>query len=148
MNSGSYTVKTLWSGFSVQFVRDAVLEAPIIRNHIFFDGMNWMGRAFNVDISGGSTPAAYDLSQNHPNPFNPSTTFSFDMKVKSRVTLKIYSVTGALVRTLVDEVKPAGSYKVTWDGTGERGSKVASGVYFYRMDTKEFTSTKKMVLLR
>jgi flagellar hook assembly protein FlgD len=64
------------------------------------------------------------------------------------VTLKVYNVAGQLVRTLVNGTKDAGSYAITWDGKNDRGSAVASGIYFYKMETKDFSQTKKMVMLR
>ena len=63
-------------------------------------------------------------------------------------TLKIYNVLGQLVKTLVDEPKERGTYEVIWDGKDENGNEVASGVYFYRLQTEDFTQTKKMVLMK
>jgi flagellar hook assembly protein FlgD len=70
------------------------------------------------------------------------------MKEKGLVTIKIYNVAGKLVKTLLNEVREAGSHKVKWHGENDRGSKVASGVYFYKMEAVGFTKTRKMVLLR
>ena len=64
------------------------------------------------------------------------------------VTIKIYSVTGQLVKTLVDEVKDAGFHAVVWDGANNAGAPVASGVYFYRMESTSFSATRKLVMLR
>ncbi|MCI0481417.1 MAG: T9SS type A sorting domain-containing protein, partial [Candidatus Dadabacteria bacterium] len=73
----------------------------------------------------------------------------FDLKEKGLVTLKVYNVAGQLVRTLVNEVRDAKiGHEVTWDGKNDRGGAVASGIYFYKMDTKDFSQTKKMVMLR
>jgi len=149
INSNDYTVRTMWFGFSFMYIRDAESVTPIIRNHIFKDVIAWFQNETNADITGDeTTPAAYGLAQNFPNPFNPATTIKFDMKAKGHVAIKIYNVAGQLVRTLVDEVYEAGHHQVTWDGTNNIGSKVASGVYFYKMETKNFSQTKKMVLLR
>jgi flagellar hook assembly protein FlgD len=62
--------------------------------------------------------------------------------------LAIYDVTGKLVRVLVNERRPAGDYRVEWDGRDRRGTPTASGVYFYRLEAEEFTATHKMVMLR
>jgi len=62
--------------------------------------------------------------------------------------LKVYNVAGQLIRTLVNGEKDANTYSVTWDGTNDRGGAVASGIYFYKMDTKDFSQTRKMVMLR
>jgi flagellar hook assembly protein FlgD len=64
------------------------------------------------------------------------------------VRIKIYNVAGELVRTLVDEMKNAGAYSIAWDGRNNAGSDVASGIYFYKMETKDFSQSRKMVMLR
>ena len=90
-----------------------------------------------------------ELDQNYPNPFNPTTTIGFTLRERSHVSLRIYNVAGQLVRTLVDEVRvPGVSHSIDWDGRNARGSSVASGVYFYRLVTKDATMTRKMVLLK
>jgi len=95
-------------------------------------------------------PKAFALSQNYPNPFNPSTTIAYDIPEGAdvNVRLNIYNMRGQLIRTLVNEVKSEGSYKVQWDGTDNYGRKVASGVYFYRITAGEFSKTRKMVILK
>ena len=93
-------------------------------------------------------PLVNALHQNHPNPFNPSTTISFSLRSHGHVSLAVYDVTGRLVRVLVDGFKEAGPHEVTWDGRGREGSAVASGLYFYRFETGVYTETRKMVLLR
>ena len=95
-------------------------------------------------------PRAFTLEQNFPNPFNPATTITYTVPVGGRVkvTLKVYSLRGGLIRTLVDSQKPAGSYTVFWDGTDEQGRKAPSGVYLYRIKAGDFSQTRKMVLLK
>ncbi|MBK9096980.1 MAG: T9SS type A sorting domain-containing protein [bacterium] len=83
------------------------------------------------------------LSQNYPNPFNPSTTISWQSPVSSWQTLKVYDLLGREVATLVDEYKPAGRYEVKFDA-----SHLTTGVYFYRLWAEEFTSTKKLILMK
>jgi serine protease AprX len=90
----------------------------------------------------------FELAQAFPNPFNPSTTIQFTVAEPTHVALAVYDVAGRTVKTLVDESKTADVYHVTWDGTDERGHRVASGVYFYRMNAGDFTQTRKMVLLK
>ena len=92
----------------------------------------------------------YELSQNTPNPFNPSTTISFTVpssteyySVLQNVTLKVYNILGNEVATLVDENKPAGNYEVKFDG-----SNLASGIYFYKLQSGSFAQTKKLLLLK
>jgi len=83
------------------------------------------------------------LSQNYPNPFNPSTKISFSITHPGLVTLKIYDILGTEIETLVYEEKPAGSYEINWNA-----SRLSSGVYFYQLKAGDFTSVKKMILLK
>jgi hypothetical protein len=94
-------------------------------------------------------PKDFSLSQNFPNPFNPVTTIPFALPSRSRITIKIYNIMGQKVKTLIDGTMDAGRHQVSWDGKDDRGLKVASGLYIYRMRTaggKNFSG--KMVLLK
>lgn len=98
-------------------------------------------------------PGEFDLAQNYPNPFNPATTIRFQLPPTGQaanrlVTLKIYDITGRLVKTLLRESLPAGYYTVPWDGTGERGEGVAGGVYLYRLSAGDYVKTRKMLLVK
>ncbi len=88
------------------------------------------------------------LSQNYPNPFNPKTTIVFSLREQGQVSLNIYDVKGRLVRTLVDRKLDANLHRVEWDGLGNNGSPISSGIYFYRIKAGDFTQTKKMLLLK
>jgi hypothetical protein len=90
----------------------------------------------------------FELHQNHPNPFNPSTTISYSLAKPELVTLTIYSITGQKVRTLADDVKGAGTHSVLWDGFNEDGKLMSSGVYFYVLKSASMVETKKMLLIR
>ncbi|KPK71175.1 hypothetical protein AMJ71_00890 [candidate division TA06 bacterium SM1_40] len=94
------------------------------------------------------TPKTYFLGQNKPNPFQMTTSISYALPHGSRVTLGVYNIVGQLVRTVVDEWQPANVYSVAWDGRDEHGREVASGVYIYRLETEDFTATRKMVTLK
>ena len=148
LNSPGQIVRTMWFGFSYQYIRDDKVAKPEDRFELAGDVFAWMNNVTNVDITPAYTPKSYNLAQNFPNPFNPSTSIKFDMKDKGFVALKVYNVAGQLVRTLVNGTKDAGSYTITWDGKNNRGGAVASGIYFYKMETKDFNQTKKMVMLR
>ena len=93
-------------------------------------------------------PSDFVLSQNYPNPFNPTTQIAFDLPTKSLVTLTVYNVLGQRVITLVNEKLAAGKYVADWNGRSSGGNEVASGIYFYRLHSEQFTQTKKMVLLK
>lgn len=95
-----------------------------------------------------SLPRDWALTQNNPNPFNPSTRISFDVPASSRVTLRVYNFLGQQVRTLVDAHLAPGTHVVEWDAKGPDGQPVASGVYLYRLVSGEFKQTRKMILLR
>ena len=86
---------------------------------------------------------SFALHQNFPNPFNPLTTISYNLKTNSKVELKVYDVTGREVAILVDGFSSAGEHSVEWDG-----SDLASGLYIYRLTTDSFSETKKMLLLK
>jgi len=89
------------------------------------------------------------LFQNVPNPFNPTTQISFDLAQNGRVALRIYDVAGRLVRTLIDKDMAAGrGYKEVWNGLDDQNLRVASGVYFYRLDAVGVSFTKKMVVMK
>jgi hypothetical protein len=89
------------------------------------------------------TPDKYELFQNYPNPFNPITNIKFSMPKSGHVRLKVYDILGKLVAELVNEFKPHGNYLVDFSA-----SDLASGVYFYRLETDDFTDVKKMVLVK
>jgi len=93
-------------------------------------------------------PVAYALEQNYPNPFNPSTTIRYALAKRSDVLLEVFNTLGQRVRTLVSAPQMTGEYAVTWDGTGDSGAHVASGVYFYRLRTGEFTAVRKLAMIR
>ncbi len=93
--------------------------------------------------AGGSAPPEFALLQNHPNPFNPSTTIRFDLASDRDVSLKVYNALGQVVSELVSGHRPAGRYSIVWDASG-----IASGVYFYRLEAGSFVQTKKLIVLR
>lgn len=93
-------------------------------------------------------PTTYELSQNIPNPFNPTTQIMFALPQAGKVNLSIYNVLGQHVKNLVDDYMGAGFQTVTWDGTDYAGHQVASGVYFYRLTAGQFSDTRKMMLLK
>ena len=93
-------------------------------------------------------PTMFALRQNYPNPFNPSTTIAYDLPKPGHVHLVIYDLLGRHIKALVDEHKPAGRFRATWDGRDEHGLPVAGGLYFCRMQAGEYEKVVKMVLVR
>ncbi|MGB6648436.1 MAG: T9SS type A sorting domain-containing protein, partial [Bacteroidota bacterium] len=96
----------------------------------------------------GTVPLDYALHQNYPNPFNPSTTITYDVPSAGLIGLEIYNVLGQKVRTLLNEVRTAGTWQAVWNGTDDGGNLVPSGIYFYRLSSSDVSITKKMMLLK
>jgi len=94
------------------------------------------------------TPVASLLNQNYPNPFNPETTISFDMPKAAPATLSVYNVKGQLVKTLFNGTAVYGKNSVVWNGTDNSGSKVSSGIYFYRLSANGNVESRKMMLMK
>ena len=135
--SGNYLINTQNNPTSVKF---------IVR--IFSDDFFFWSDSLTVIITGltenvASIPTEYTLKQNYPNPFNPTTNIEFSVPKTSEVTLKIFNIVGQQVEILISDRLSAGSYSYEWDA-----SKLASGVYLYRLQAGKFVETKKMVLIR
>jgi len=92
---------------------------------------------------GSNLPVTYNLYQNYPNPFNPTTTFQFDLPRKEFVNIELFDVLGQKVKTLLNEQKDAGSYKIDFNG-----SNLSSGTYFYKITAGDFVKTNRMVLVK
>jgi hypothetical protein len=128
-------------GYSLSYFFDLKL----MRNSLAYEVDNIA--AYNKVASGVKRdellPHHYNLGQNFPNPFNPSTEIQFSLPHRNFVTLKIFDLLGREVATLVSEELSAGNYSTRWDAAG-----MPSGVYFYRLQAGEFVETKKLLLLR
>ncbi len=110
--------------------------------------LTWMAQfvkdnPVSVSETASMLPAAFELAQNFPNPFNPSTSIRYSVPHSSQVTLDVLDILGREIRTLVDEVQSPGQYTVTFDGRD-----LASGVYFYRLTSGTFSATKKFVMVK
>jgi hypothetical protein len=93
-------------------------------------------------------PENFQLYDNYPNPFNPTTNLSYDLPHTTNVKLEILNILGQKVTCLVDQPQDAGHYKIEWNGTDENGVGVASGIYFYKLTTDSYVSSKKMMLVK
>jgi len=107
---------------------------------IDYDGTFEYSNQIEVELT---LPSSFELSQNYPNPFNPSTVISWKMAAPDYVSLKVYDILGNEITTLVNELKPAGSHSVEFDG-----SKLSSGTYIYKLVTGNFSEIKKMSLIK
>jgi hypothetical protein len=117
----------------------------------------WTGDGASVGISelksssgglSGALPLQYSLGQNYPNPFNPSTVIPFSLKEAGHAQLSVYNLLGQQIKTIIDGELEVGDHQAVWDGTDGNGAVVASGIYFYRLDSSAYSETKKMVLMK
>ncbi|MGE5176100.1 MAG: S8 family serine peptidase [Hyphomicrobiales bacterium] len=112
------------------------------------DSLFVIGAPAAVEAEAGAAAPRFALDGARPNPFNPSTTIAFELPGRARAVLRVYSIRGTLVRTLVDEPLGAGRYRAAWDGRDDAGRAVASGIYLYRLDAGARHQTRKMSLLK
>ena len=139
-------------GWLGDFDNDGILELSVsyyggaasTQNVIYSTGVTLS----TLPDGGKYLPANFNLSQNYPNPFNPSTSIQYSVKEPGSITLIVYNELGEKIRTLIDEWKTAGEYVITWDGRNDYGITVTSGKYFYQLQIGEYSSTKKMILIR
>jgi len=103
---------------------------------------------FSGAVNDGKTLKSYRLFQNHPNPFNPTTRISYSIPEKSHVSIKIFSLTGREINTLVYKEQPAGMYDVTWTAMDRSGQPVSSGIYICQLNAGNYTEIRKMLLVR
>ena len=111
---------------------------------------NGCGTLTDIDPPHGFevTPSAFALDGNYPNPFRTQTTLQFDLPEPVDVTLSVYDVMGRRVATLVDQSMPAGSHDIAWQGRGQDGQALASGVYFVRLTAGDRTATRRLTIVR
>lgn len=112
---------------------------------VYWQAWGWTGVK---ELPTATLPGSYELSQNFPNPFNPSTRIVVDVPKRERVRLAIYNVIGQEVARLMDGEYGAGKYEVTWNGRNDEGFSAPSGVYFYTLSSEKFSTTKKMLLVK
>lgn len=127
---------------AVKEYRDAWSDARVALEH----GRGL--RKVDDEVTTSLTPETFSLAQNYPNPFNPSTNIAFQIGNPAFVELKVYDISGRLVKTLVNENRAAGNYTEQWDGSNSIGQKVGSGIYFYQIKAGEFQQIKKMMLVK
>jgi hypothetical protein len=140
-NTGTYS----WSVTAQDSSDECLIRITNVANGYVFDISD---DVFTIDIitsveKQDGIPTEFDLAQNYPNPFNPATTIHYSVPEESPVSIKIYDLTGSEVAILVDGVKKAGTYRLTFNAEN-----LASGIYFYHMRAGEFISVKKMSILK
>ena len=122
-----------------------VYDGDTLASHVQFNPMSFHDVSLDYDTF---LPTTFALYQNHPNPFNPITTIRYDLPEEVHVSITIYDITGREVKRLINQSAPAGRYSVNWNGTNQWGKQIASGLYFYRMETPGFQSVKKLIFLK
>jgi len=141
----TFYLDSLQVGDKIKF-RATITDTSIFFNTAHYPDTGWV--AFNVlpptvSVENGNIPLHFDLAQNYPNPFNPSTKIKYQIPDPVFVTIKVYDVLGNEIVPLVKENKIAGTYEIDFDG-----SKLTSGIYYYRITAGDYSQTKKMILLR
>ena len=149
---GSDSARALFMGFSFNLVEEGGERLQLARNIMkdyFKENACYVATAVEMDPTSQAPPIGNTLSQNSPNPFNPETAIHYSAAQPGRVEIRIYNVSGALVRTLVDGVHAPGAYTARWNGTDDQGRSLPSGAYFYRLQTAGgYQDSKKLILLR
>ena len=136
---GNIPGKVVYLGFPFE-----TIYPDSVRKEVMNRIMTFMGsEATSISDEGIVTVDEFSLKQNYPNPFNPTTNINYTLANSSHVTLSIYNSTGQKVTTLISSLKSKGSHSVTWNAT-----QFASGIYFYRLNTPEGSTTRKMMLIK
>lgn len=136
--AGPYTVTFIATDYSVPALTDTAQTDITVTD---VTGVMEEGDGLNA-------PPAQYLAQNHPNPFASTTTITYSLLAPTRVALSIYDIRGALVRRLESGMASAGQHRVTWDGRDDRSHKMASGVYFCRLEAGDFREARRMTIVR
>jgi hypothetical protein len=136
--------KTVFLGFPLYYMD--LEQARLLAHKV----LNDLGEPVGVTDgpSGGLHPLRVALYQNAPNPFSDQTTISYGLPESGRVTLRVYNLSGHLVSTLVDARHSAGVFSIIWDGTGDGGTPVGAGIYFYKLDAGASTATRRLTVVR
>jgi methionine-rich copper-binding protein CopC len=123
-------------------------QSPIFVSYIFYGSGNEIVSEGEQEITLVPIPESFALNQNYPNPFNPLTKIQYQLPYQTDVNLSIYDILGNEVIVLVHQNQAPGTYNIIWDAVDRNGRQVSGGVYFYRIKTREFTKTKKLILLK
>jgi hypothetical protein len=135
---------TIYFGIKTGIWTDATYYAMAIG----IDSLSLMGEAGAAVSHEALNPEGFALYPNYPNPFNPETTFGFDLPGTSETALSIYDIQGRLVRTLVNGTLDAGSHTARWDATDNQGNQAPAGVYLCRLSSGSFSQTRRVVLMK
>ncbi len=134
--------KVVYMGHGFEGITDPSIQLLLVQRII-----DWFGPVVGVPVA-ESAPVRSGLAPNFPNPFNPSTSIPFTLSRAGNTRIVIYDVAGRAVRELVSGVWAAGPHVAAWDGRDDAGRSLASGTYFYRLETPEIEATRSMVLVK
>ncbi len=155
ISGGTYVQAPItWTQYSYSLDDYANQTIRVAIQCVSSDAFIFMVDDVEIDAPGGTpnqpeiAPAVSQLIGNYPNPFNPETRITFSTKDNGPVSIDIYNVKGQKVRSLLNENREAGNHSVVWNGKDDNGKNVASGVFFYRMKSGKYSSTKKMILMK
>lgn len=159
-NTGGINIEAVPGGTITQYLITGTATSQVW-DLDFILTATWGGAVGTIDLtrtsstttfldveSESSLRKAISLKQNFPNPFNPSTSINFSLPIDNHVSLSIYSLTGQLIRQLVNQSLNTGEYSIDWDGKDGFGNAVSGGVYIYNLQIENKTLTKKMILLK
>ncbi|MBC7187994.1 MAG: S8 family serine peptidase [Calditrichaeota bacterium] len=132
-----------------RFVSDAA-QGPLFRGWFIDDVRIVAGPTVKVEeaVTATKAPAVYALYQNHPNPFNPTTEIRFSLPEATHIKLEIFNLLGRRVAAVIDTFLPAGEHKCQWQAVDDTGQRLPSGLYLYRLETRDYQATRKMILLQ
>ncbi len=143
-----YVYNEVYSATDSMFVRTNVSATPN-PSRVFMKVLSSDGISTSITDDRVIIPTDFELHFNYPNPFNPSTSFSFTIPLDKRVSVRVYDMSGRLVRTLInDEFYSQGTHSVTWNSLSDAGAQVASGQYIYTLEWGQFRHAKRMVLIK
>ena len=139
LNPGTYDVTASLDGYDTEVIEDILVT----------EGNATTGVDFSLVTDGDDIIVATTmLKGNYPNPFNPVTNIAYSIQDAGNVTIEVYNLKGQLVKSLVNEVIETGDHIITWNGRDNSNKSVASGVYFYKMKAQNYSSIKKMILMK
>ena len=157
-NAEEGDLKIAMAAMSLPDPETTVRVRVALTSTVNIDGSNFSATRFVVNdqqfwlepetVTDEVLPTVFTLYQNYPNPFNPTTSIEFDLPQVQQVRVDIYNLRGQLVRRLLDNSLPAGNHQVVWNGRDETGVAVASGIYFYRLESELYNDVHKMTLIK
>jgi hypothetical protein len=148
INSDNYFKKTVKD--SVEYLNFSYLYKPI-KNGVYFLKIKLIDKDYHIKYNdeikiGVSDITEFKLFQNSPNPFNPAMSIGYELYTDTNITLKIYSMDGKEVETLVDEFQNAGVYRIEFNAT--KYTELSGGIYFYKLQTNYSSDIKKMIFTK